>query len=86
MTSFLSAYINLQILFVTSAFWYRFTKGKFSNTSLCLRQVLRLKLDPRLRFPEMVIKGFGLQEQSVDQTAHPPGDLELQNVVPGPQQ
>lgn len=78
MASFLSAYINLQILFITSAFWYRFTKRKFSNTSLCLRQVLRLKLDPRLRFPEMVIKGFVLQEQSVDQTAHPPGDLELQ--------
>lgn len=31
---------------------------------MCLRQVLRLKLDPRLRFPEMVIKGFVLQEQS----------------------
>lgn len=84
MTSFLIAYINLQILFITLAFWYRFTKRKFSYTSMRLRKVLRLKLDPHLRFPEMVIKAFVLQVQSVDQTAHPPGALELQNVVSGP--
>lgn len=84
MTSFLIAYINLQIPFITLAFWYRFTNREFSNTSVCLRKVLRLMLDLRLGFPEMMIKGFVLRVQFLDQTAHPHGDPDLQNAGSGP--
>lgn len=83
MTSFLIAYINLQILSITLAFCTD-SPIEFSDTSMCLHKVLGLKSDLCLRFPEMMIKGFVLQVLSLDQTAHPPGDPELQNAVSRP--